>query len=244
LTVAVPLPDIYNKVVQDQFIKLSNYDIVSFNEFEFTSLTLYNFKVSEETFNQLAQANLQCMIDGAGVHGEMSMNKLLLSSDFKLKFTVPLIKSVQKDAKEARKERRAKEAAEAKQKGKKVKKEGIPTQRKEEPLVENTDAGSLQIEINLQRGDTEEELERNYQIKLQQNEEMRKHEKELELLEKRKRAVMTLEEQPTFAQLYLNIDKLGPGGIIIDREGYEVPLAQQIQLQIHEATQSKAKPYL
>lgn len=51
LTVALPLADIYHGDVQDQFIKLSNYDIVSENEFEFTSLSLYNFKVSEKTFN-------------------------------------------------------------------------------------------------------------------------------------------------------------------------------------------------
>ena len=49
LTAALPLPDIYKRTINDQFVKLSNYDVISVNEFEFTSLTLYNFKVSEET---------------------------------------------------------------------------------------------------------------------------------------------------------------------------------------------------
>ena len=37
-----------------QTVKLSNYDVVGMNEFEFQSLSLYNFKISEETFSLLA----------------------------------------------------------------------------------------------------------------------------------------------------------------------------------------------
>ena len=36
---------------------------------------------------------------------------------------------------------------------------------------------------------------------------------------------MTLEQQPTFAQLYLFIDKVGAGGITYDRDGVEIPAA-------------------
>jgi hypothetical protein len=37
----------------------------------------------------------------------------------------------------------------------------------EEPAAVTVDAGQIEIELNLQRGDTAEELERNYQLKLQ-----------------------------------------------------------------------------
>lgn len=36
-----------------------------------------------------------------------------------------------------------------------------------------THAGYVEIELNLQRGDTEEELERNYQLKLKHQEQVR-----------------------------------------------------------------------
>ena len=42
------------------------------------------------------------------------------------------------------------------------------------------------------------------------------------MMEKRKRAMMLLEEQPTFAQLYLHVDQIGKGGITIDREGNDI----------------------
>ena len=99
LTAALPLPDIYKGTIADQWIKLSNYDVVSINEFEFTNLSLYNFKVSEETITQLANANLQVMLDDKSVHGSISMAKLLLAPNFQLKVTIPLKKSVTVEAK-------------------------------------------------------------------------------------------------------------------------------------------------
>ena len=42
------------------------------------------------------------------------------------------------------------------------------------------------------------------------------------MIEKRKRAMMLLEEQPTFAQLYLNVDSIAKGGITIDRDGNDL----------------------
>ena len=51
LTVNLPLPDIYNRCIRNQSVTLSNYNVISENEFEFTSLTMYNFMISEDTFN-------------------------------------------------------------------------------------------------------------------------------------------------------------------------------------------------
>ena len=99
LTAALPLPDIYKKTVSDQFIKLSNPTIVSVNEFEFTSLTLYNFKVSEETITELSNSHLQIMLDDLNVHGQIPMSKLLLAPNFQLRCTIPLKKTVTVEAK-------------------------------------------------------------------------------------------------------------------------------------------------
>jgi len=52
-------------------VKLSNKTVVSENEFEFTNLSLYNFQVNEETFNELSQSHLQIMLDEKNVHGEI-----------------------------------------------------------------------------------------------------------------------------------------------------------------------------
>jgi hypothetical protein len=94
LSVGLPLPDVYRDKIDDQWIKLSNYDVISMNEFAFTSLNLYNFKVNEKTFIPLANAKLQIMIEGLNVHGEMSMNKLLLAHNYQLKCVVPLTKTI------------------------------------------------------------------------------------------------------------------------------------------------------
>lgn len=54
---------------------------------------------------------------------------------------------------------------------------------------------------------------RNYKIKLSHQQEYQQKAAEIESLEKRKRAIMQMEQQPTFAQLYLHIDKVTHGGI-------------------------------
>lgn len=59
IVVDVPLPDVYQKKIAYQTLKLNNYDVVSFNEFAYNNSTLYNFKVDEETFNKLVGANLK-----------------------------------------------------------------------------------------------------------------------------------------------------------------------------------------
>ena len=63
LNVSLPLPDIYKKMIVNQTVNLSNYSVVATNEFEFTSLTLYNFMVSEETFNLLSAAELKVSVN-------------------------------------------------------------------------------------------------------------------------------------------------------------------------------------
>jgi hypothetical protein len=68
-----------------------------------------------------------------------------------------------------------------------------------ETKVTQTLVGEIEIELNLQRGDTEEELMRNYQMKLQHQEEVRTKEAEVVALENRRKVVMQMEKQPTFA---------------------------------------------
>lgn len=52
------------------------------NEFEFTNLSLYNFKVSEDTFGQLSQSELKIQIDDSPITGCISMGKLLLAPNY------------------------------------------------------------------------------------------------------------------------------------------------------------------
>ena len=75
--------------------------MVSTNEFEFTSLTLYNFMVSEDTFNQLSASELRVSIDDMGIEGKVSMNKLLMAPGFKLAFRVPMTKTVVIESKQS-----------------------------------------------------------------------------------------------------------------------------------------------
>lgn len=136
--------------MRNQLIRLTNYDMISFNEFEFTSLTLYNFKVSEETFKALTDSAVTVLLDDLNVAGDVSLNKLLLSPNFSIKVTVPLIKTTVIESKDKKSK-----------KGKKLKKDMSGLQKEEVKTIQ-TNAGSIDLEINLQRGDTEEELERNY----------------------------------------------------------------------------------
>ena len=49
LSIEIPLPDFYSKAINNQSIQLNNYDVLSFNEFAFNSLSLYNFRVDEQS---------------------------------------------------------------------------------------------------------------------------------------------------------------------------------------------------
>ena len=103
LTVTLPLPDIYKRAIANQYVKLNNYTVVSENEFEFTSLSLYNFKVSEETFNALSASNLTVGLDDMGIIGKVQMNKLLMAPNFKLAIQIPMTKTVVIQSRESQK---------------------------------------------------------------------------------------------------------------------------------------------
>ena len=82
---------------------------------------------------------------------------------------------------------------------------------------------------------------RNYQMKLEHQEEVRQKEAEVVALEKRRAVVMQMEKQPTFAQLYLHIDQIGHGGISIDRDGNKVEIPEELLNQpLKQATDSDA----
>ena len=88
------MPDIYKRAISNQIIKLNNYTVVAENEFEFTSLSLYNFMVSEETFNGLSASSLKVSLDDMDIQGKFQMNKLLMAPNFKLAVQIPLTKTV------------------------------------------------------------------------------------------------------------------------------------------------------
>jgi len=64
--------------------------VLSFNEFAFNSLSLYNFRVDEETYAQYVTSVMRFGISDHRVEGLLSMTKLLTAPDFKLEVTVPL----------------------------------------------------------------------------------------------------------------------------------------------------------
>lgn len=94
LTVDVPLPDVYQKKIAFQTLKLNNYDVVSFNEFAYNNSSLYNFKVDEETFNKLVTAQLKVALDAYNVTGSLGMIKLLMSKNYKYEVSIPLERQV------------------------------------------------------------------------------------------------------------------------------------------------------
>ena len=69
---------------------MSNYEIVGFNEFAFNSLTLYNFRIDEATLSKFVESKMKIHMPEHKVTGSLNMNKLLLSSDFKLEATIDL----------------------------------------------------------------------------------------------------------------------------------------------------------
>lgn len=56
---------------------------------------MYNFKVSEETFGQLSQADVKIQIDDSQICGQIMMGKLLLSPNFQLKAAIDMIKTTE-----------------------------------------------------------------------------------------------------------------------------------------------------
>ena len=90
LNVEIPLPDFYSKQVNNQSISLNNYDVLSFNEFAFNSLSLYNFRVDEKSLGHYVGSEMGFLIADFDVFGVLPMNKLIMASDFKLEANIDL----------------------------------------------------------------------------------------------------------------------------------------------------------
>jgi len=154
LSISLPLADIYNRAIATQDVKLSNYSVVSENEFEFTSLSLYNFMVNEETFNHLSAADLVVTIDEMDISGKFKMNKLLLAPGFKLALQVPLTKTTVLESVQPKKtaEQKKEELLQAK-KGRKnlvqIKADQAKKARENMAKQITTHAGYLEVELNL-----------------------------------------------------------------------------------------------
>lgn len=86
-------------------------------------------------------------------------------------------------------------------------------------------AGVLEVEFNLQSGDTEDEMKRNFQIKMEKEEAKRKREEEQRQAEIRKKMQFIMEQKPIFAQLYVHIEKLGENDNIGQRTKEQVSQA-------------------
>ena len=134
--------------------------------------------VSEETFNALSASNLEVSLDEFNIAGKVQMNKLLMAPNFKLAIQIPLTKTVVIESRESQKSAQEKKEEQLKaKKGRKsmadLKAAQAKKEKENQQQIIETHVGYLEMEINLQRGDTEEELERNYQIKLKHQETMR-----------------------------------------------------------------------
>jgi len=51
LNITLPLPDVIRQTISEEEINTNMYEVVAFNEFQFTSLNTFLFKISEQTFN-------------------------------------------------------------------------------------------------------------------------------------------------------------------------------------------------
>lgn len=224
MNVTLPLPDIYQKCVSNQLIKLSNYTQEGVGAFCFNNMNLYNFRINESTFAQLSDAILEVQVEGTSISGSIKMGKLLLAPKFQLKTQIEVFKTTElhkeTDSVQVGNQKGGKGAKGAK------KKDDAHADHHRQTIREQ--CGLLEIELNLQMGDTEEELMRNYKMKLDQQEDYRKKKEEIELMERRKRAVMQMEAQPTFAQLYLHVDKIGNEGISVPRANQAVVPGQPL----------------
>ena len=70
--------------------------MLSFNEFAFNSLSLYNFKVDHQSLGHYVGSEMGFLIADFDVLGVLPMNKLIMASDFKLEANVDLNQKVSK----------------------------------------------------------------------------------------------------------------------------------------------------
>ena len=99
LKVNIPLPDPYQKKISVQQMQLNNYEVENFNEFAFNSLSMYNFRIDEQTLADYVQARMTFNVPEHCIDGSLSLNKLIMAQDFKIEETVDLIQTVTKAAK-------------------------------------------------------------------------------------------------------------------------------------------------
>ena len=122
-------------------VKLNNYEVLSFNEFGFHSLSLYNFRIDEETLADYVMSQMTFAIEAHKVSGILNMNKLIMAHDFKLEASIDLTRTLTQ-----------------------TKSVILPGRKRPQEVTETTQAyaGTLVVEMNLQSGDTEDEMKRNY----------------------------------------------------------------------------------
>lgn len=202
----IPLPDPYQQIISDQEVTLNNYEVLGFNEFAFNSLSLFNFRIDESTLGDYVQSELRFGILEHNVQGQLKMNKLIMSHDFKLETSIELIQTIET-------------LKSVKVEGKKRAQEIKETERKH--------VGSLQIEMNLQSGDSEDEMRRNYQIKMQRAEEERAKQEQERIELQRKKMQFQMESTPVFGQIYIHIDRLGHIDNIGQRSKEQIQIAQE-----------------
>lgn len=164
--------------MSEQKVRLSNYEILPGNVYAFNSLSLYNFRVDEVTLAPFINSRIRVEIPGEETAGELDMNRLLMCQDFTMKDQVRLLRKVTV-------------VNLVKVEGKK--------KLQEQVSHEFEVAGILDVEMNLQSGDTEDEMKRNFQIKMEKEEAKRKREEELRQAEIRKKMQFIMEQKPIFA---------------------------------------------
>lgn len=73
---------------------LSNYEILADNLYAFNSLSLYNFRVDEQTLPGFVSSEIKVEIKEHEVTGTLNMNKILMCEDFKLNTSIRLDQKV------------------------------------------------------------------------------------------------------------------------------------------------------
>ena len=69
LQINIPLPDPYQKKISVQQVHLNNYEVENFNEFAFNSLSMYNFRIDEQTLADYVQSKMTFKIPEHGIDG-------------------------------------------------------------------------------------------------------------------------------------------------------------------------------
>lgn len=206
LQINIPLPDPYQKKISVQQVHLNNYEVENFNEFAFNSLSMYNFRIDEQTLADYVQSKMTFKIPEHGIDGSLSLNKLIMAEDFKIEETIDLIQTVVKAAKL---DGRVKTA--------------------EETFTQHI--GTLKVEINLQSGDSEDEVRRNYQIKMKKIEEENARQEAERVELNRKKMQFVMEQAPVFGQIYMHIVQLGHNDNIGERTKEQVLEAENFAVQ-------------